>query len=918
MKNDVVELIQRFLSGDEAAFAELVDKYKKQVHALAWRKTEDFHIAEDITQEVFLKVFQELHTLKDPNYFPGWLYVTTTNCCYTWHRKKRISVQPLQDEEITMSEKDFYSQHVVEERTRTAVESQREVVKKLLAKLDESERTVMTLHYLGEMTIEEISKFIGVSSGTIKSRLQRARNRLQKEEPMIREALEHFQLSPNLTDNILKEVARLKPTAPTTSNPLIPWVAAVSTLAVVLLMFGFGNHQYLSRYQKPYSLDANAETMVEIVDAPIVANLESTPGIRLQIRNTNVVALLNDPEAQQNDDNAASSEKTQTDKTVKDYIQWKLPVGAKARLGKGLIHDVQYNAEVGQLAVATDNGIWIYDALTYQPLRLLNKHVFLVRNIEYSPDGKLLASLDSDNVIHLWNSQTGTHKYQLDYRDSILNIVFTSDSKSLVTINNYGKVTYWDPTTGKKQQDVSRIEIGDGDVFGTAFSTDKFLFATGNQHKVVELWNILSGERKHALEEHEAIPLNMAFSPDGETLVSAGWGGKVRLWNTDAGKEFYSIDSDRNKVYSIAFSAEGSLFATGNYTGSINIYQKDTAELKHTLEGHSEIVLALSFSPDLRSIASGSYDGTLSIWDVVSGKKIHTESGYLGNFSCFAFSPDSKTIVSPTREIQICLWDTTNGTLQKTLNKADYNLLMFVNDVAFNPSGETIATASIEKSINLWDRHTGEQIKKLIGHESVVLCVAYSPDGKTIASGSSDKTVRLWDAKTGQLKYTLEGHTKDVTNVVFSPDSKTVVSGSDDRTVHLWRADSGAVKRVIKEHFSKIANLAYSPDGQTLAIADHSDTIYLWDINTTTLNPLNTPLEQQKELIMCLAYSPDSLRLAVGYPTGTVALLDTTTGALQRSFSGHRVLVEQVAFAPDGKTLASLCALGQLLLWEIE
>ena len=214
MKNDIVELIQRILADDEAAFTELVNKYKKQVHALAWRKTQDFHIAQDITQEVFLKVFQELHALRDPTLFSGWLYVITANLCATWHRKKRIPTQPLEDEEITMSEKDFYSQHVVEERTKTAVETQREVVKKLLAKLKESERTVMTLHYLGEMTIEEISKFIGVSAGTIKSRLQRARNRLQKEETMIKEALEHFQVSPNLTDNILKEVARLKPIAP--------------------------------------------------------------------------------------------------------------------------------------------------------------------------------------------------------------------------------------------------------------------------------------------------------------------------------------------------------------------------------------------------------------------------------------------------------------------------------------------------------------------------------------------------------------------------------------------------------------------------------------------------------------------------------------------------------------------------------
>ncbi|MCE2399609.1 RNA polymerase sigma factor [Candidatus Poribacteria bacterium] len=218
MKNDDVELIQQVLAGDESAFAELVKKYQKPVHALAWRKIGDFHIAEEITQDAFLRAYQKLGSLKDPNQFSGWLYVIATRRCYAWLRKKRIRTQPLEDAETTMGQKDAYSRHVVEQRAQTAVEAQRDVVKQLLAKLKESERTVMTLHYLGEMTVEEISKFLGVSAGTIKSRLQRARHRLQKEEIMIREALDHFQISPNLTDNIMREVARLKPAAPSASK----------------------------------------------------------------------------------------------------------------------------------------------------------------------------------------------------------------------------------------------------------------------------------------------------------------------------------------------------------------------------------------------------------------------------------------------------------------------------------------------------------------------------------------------------------------------------------------------------------------------------------------------------------------------------------------------------------------------------
>ena len=119
MKNDDVALIRRILAGDEIAFAELVKRYQKPVHTLAWRKIGDFHIAEDITQEVFLKVYQGLRTLKDPHQFSGWLYVITANLCATWLRKKRIQTQPLEDVERTMPQRDAYSRYVVEDRTQS-------------------------------------------------------------------------------------------------------------------------------------------------------------------------------------------------------------------------------------------------------------------------------------------------------------------------------------------------------------------------------------------------------------------------------------------------------------------------------------------------------------------------------------------------------------------------------------------------------------------------------------------------------------------------------------------------------------------------------------------------------------------------------------------------------------------------------
>ena len=301
MKNIDVELIHRVLDGDDTAFAELVKKYQKPVHTLVWRKIGDFHIAEEITQDTFLKAYQELAKLKKPQSFASWLYVIAANHCSTWLRKKRLQTQSLEETSSARLEKATYSRYVVDENERTAVEAQREVVKKLLAKLQESERTVLTLHYFGEMSSAEISAFLGVSANTIRSRLRRAQQRLRKDEPMIREALENFQITPHLTENIMREIARIKPTAPSGSKPLVPWaITTISTVAVVFLMLGVGSHQYLSRVQKPYNFDAMSEMTVELIEAPVVLNLESKPDVRTQFGDND--ATRRDNKTHQNPD----------------------------------------------------------------------------------------------------------------------------------------------------------------------------------------------------------------------------------------------------------------------------------------------------------------------------------------------------------------------------------------------------------------------------------------------------------------------------------------------------------------------------------------------------------------------------------------------------------------------------------------
>ena len=243
MRNNDVALIQRTLAGDEIAFASLVGKYQRQVHAFARRKIGDFQIAEDITQETFLQVYQKLETLDDPTLFSKWIYTIANHLCIAWFRQNRLQTEPLEEVCILGIEREPYSRYVASEHAKTAAEAQRDLVEKLLTKLKESDRKVITLHYFEEMTSSEIGKALGVPENTIKSRIRRARQQLKKYKSIIREVLgipiesaDHYAKDLNggirmkLTfgrDNLLSSLQALQSviskrnTAPLLSNVLI-------------------------------------------------------------------------------------------------------------------------------------------------------------------------------------------------------------------------------------------------------------------------------------------------------------------------------------------------------------------------------------------------------------------------------------------------------------------------------------------------------------------------------------------------------------------------------------------------------------------------------------------------------------------------------------------------------------------------
>ena len=216
-REDDVQLIHKIISGDDAAFSILVEKYQKSVHTLVWQKIGDYHYAEDIMQDAFLQAYKKLSTLKDPNQFAGWLYVIANRLCIDWMRKQKwmreqqFVMQSLEDTSAEEIEKSSYTYHVSEQSRTESTKHCHALVKKLLEKLPESERTIVMLYYLDEMSTKEIGKFLGVPVNTIVSRLHRARKRLQVDQELLfQEVLDDVQLSENLKEDIMSQLESIR------------------------------------------------------------------------------------------------------------------------------------------------------------------------------------------------------------------------------------------------------------------------------------------------------------------------------------------------------------------------------------------------------------------------------------------------------------------------------------------------------------------------------------------------------------------------------------------------------------------------------------------------------------------------------------------------------------------------------------
>ena len=538
-----------------------------------------------------------------------------------------------------------------------------------------------------------------------------------------------------------------------------------------------------------------------------------------------------------------------------------------------------------------------------------------VGQVLYTPDGKSLITEDANHIIRVWDAASG--RIVRDIGDPMIDfreIALSPDGRTLATIEYPSRLRLWDVATGREKKQWHEPKGGDY-LYTTfdhmGFSPDGRTLAVGvrQYHQTTKTYekSIDLRDTADATEHRRRIRgdwlwlKGLSFSPDGKTLATAS--------------EDTELDAKDQKV--------------GPQKGSVRLWDLATGRERRRFAVQGAFVESLAISADARLLAASITDGTVRVYELATGREREPRPGQEpappkaagGERSpfdqpramyCLAFSPDGSILAGGAASVayrgdfalaEIQLWDVATGRQQHPIAAHQ----QCVASLSFSPDGQTLASTGAEEAIHLWDVATGREAVEHLGHRSAIRAVVVSPADGTIFTGSYDGTIRQWDPTSGRELAVIARFPDPADSWALAPDGKTlIVGGGLGRRLALWSVgERREIRRFPRlDDTRPLRCIIWSPDGKTIAAEGR-----IWDVATgRVLVTFRTGDGQDASINgwLPISYSPDGKRvftagrkelhvwdIASGRETGSAIRPPSD------KFRGNGV------FSPDGRFLAT-------------
>ncbi|XP_077067777.1 transducin beta-like protein 3 [Siphateles boraxobius] len=574
--------------------------------------------------------------------------------------------------------------------------------------------------------------------------------------------------------------------------------------------------------------------------------------------------------------------------------------------------------------------------------------------------GKVQISRDEQHIfctcgsrVNILQINTGKiiHSIEQDDQEDITSFSLSPDDEMLVTASRALLLKQWDWKQGKCTR--SWRAIHNVPVASMTFDCTSTLLATGGCDGTIKLWDVLKQYCTHNLKGSSGVVHLVEFHPDISRLqlFSSSANCGIRIWDLRSSKCICVLESHYSAVTSLAFSPDGQTLVSSGRDKICSVWDLKEKAVKRTVPVYEAVegVVLLPGTSDysqmgvkdeeLHFVTAGS-KGVLRVWDSSSARCVFTQTlpdapalsteGADLDPRCLVHllpMPQSNRLATVTAEHNILIYQMPTLTVQQQFVGYNDDIL----DVKFLGKDDThIVVATNSSQLKVFDLATNS-CQILYGHTDTILSIDVFRKGSMFASCAKDKSLRVWkmDPNSGYVQCVAQGsgHSNAVGSIACSRLKKVfLVSGSQDCTIKVWELPDPppavgcepalmTARLTEKAHDKDVNSVTISPNDKLLASGSQDRTAKLWSLADMSLLGV---FRGHGRGVWCVQFSPVDQVLATASADGSIKIWSLQDFSCLKTFEGHDASVLKIIFVSRGTQLVSSGSDGLVKLWTIK